>query len=93
MFFLQPTDGTWGYVRFYHRVQSDMLRGTSLVILVVSAESLDVTDWRGTTIGMVRSIIEVFIFDFDLEEFSYWFFYFACVRRVLSFGFFLFSQN
>lgn len=70
MFFLQPTDGTWGYLRFYHRVQSDMLGGTSLVILVVSAESLDVTDWRGKTIGMVRSIIEVCKFDFDMEEFS-----------------------
>ena len=40
------------------------------VILVVSVESLNETDWRGTTIGMVRSIIEVCIFEFDLEEFS-----------------------
>ena len=70
MFFLQSRDGMCGYLRFCHRVQSDMLGGTSLVILVVSVESLNETDWRGTTIGMVQSIIEVFIFDFDLEEFS-----------------------
>ena len=73
MFFLQSRDGMWGYLRFCHRVQSDMLGGTSLVILVVSVESLNVTDWRGTTIGMVRSIIEVCIFEFDLRSFLYLF--------------------